>query len=247
VDEDLSTGPFYASWGLNFGGSFTKLKGLQDLSLDAVNPLRVTLLMDPQARVHATSGVVPRVSFALPAAEAAGARQVREIFFQAAPVLGTTATPEVPKPSDDYGQWSWACRPPVTGSKLTPYSERPWHEDPELVAASDRANLEAGSITITEGWLKLKIAPVRINDLWVKEGTARPKANDKITLVWTQQGADWVQLSSFGSKQPLMTWEKSPLATEFPVTVNQDTTYELVVRDQAGYEDRRQITIQIES
>ena len=164
VDDELAGSPFYAGWGLDFGnGKYEMLKPEQDLKLDVANPLRFTLLMDPQESVHVTSGVLPRVSFSLPAAEAMGARQAREVFFQAAPVLGTTPTPQIPKPSDDYGQWSWACRPPVTGARQTPLSQRPWSEDPELVDASDRANIEAGVPTITEGWLKLKIAPVRVN------------------------------------------------------------------------------------
>lgn len=246
--EDLASGPFYASWGLNFGNvKYRKLEHEQDLRLDAVSPLQVTLLMDPRARVHATSGILPRVFFGLPAAEAAGARQVREVFFQAAPALGTSTTPQIPKPSDDYGQWSWACRPPVTGNKQTPYSERPWHEDSDLLGASDRADIEAECPMLNEGWLKLKIAPVRINDLWLKKDSGPPKANTNITLVWSLQGADWLQLSCLDTKKPLGTWERAPLATEYSVTVERDTTYELVARDQAGYEDRRKITIQVES
>jgi hypothetical protein len=242
-------GPFCAAWGLDFGnGKYEMLKPEQDLMLDAVNPLRLTLLMDPQARVHATTGVLPRVSFSLPAAEAAGARQAREVFFQAAPVLGTTPTPQIPKPSDDYGQWSWACRPPVTGARQTPLAERPWSEDPELLDASDRANIEVGAPTITEGWLKLKIAPVRINDLWVKEGSVHPRSNTSIMLAWTLQGADRVQLFRLkgNDKEPVREpWTQAPLGTEYRVTVQRDTTYELVAGDQTGYEDRRQIKITV--
>src|ERR1019366_1566499 len=62
--ETPGQGPFYAAWGLDFGnGKYETLKPEQDLMLDATNPLRLTLLMDPQARVHATSGVLPRVFF----------------------------------------------------------------------------------------------------------------------------------------------------------------------------------------
>ena len=248
-EQEPAEGPFYAAWGLDFGnGKYETLKPEQDLMLDAANPLRLTLLMDPQARVHATSGVLPRVFFSLPAAEASGARQAREVFFQAAPVLGTTPTPQIPKPSDDYGQWSWACRPPVTGARQTPLSERPWSEDPDLVDASDRANIEAGVPTITEGWLKLKIAPVRINDLWVKEGSVHPRSNTSIMLAWTLQGAERVQLFRLkgNDKEPVRdAWTEAPLGTEYRVTVVRDTTYELVAGDRAGYEDRRQITIRV--
>ena len=71
VDDELAESSFYAGWGLDFGNSeYEMLKPEQDLRLDVANPLRLTLLMDPQARVHVTSGVLPRVSFSLPAAEA---------------------------------------------------------------------------------------------------------------------------------------------------------------------------------
>jgi hypothetical protein len=249
ADDDFAGNPFYSAWGLDFGNvRYEMLRPEQDLRLDAANPLPLTLLMDPQAQVHATTGVLPRVSFSLPAAEAAGARQAREIFFQAAPVLGTTPTPQIPKPSDDYGQWSWACRPPVTGARQTPLSQRPWAEDPELVDASDRANFETGAPTITEGWLKLKISPVRINDLWVKEGSVHPGSNTSIMLAWTLEGADRVQLFRLkgNDREPLReAWTAAPLGTEYRVTVTRDTIYEVVARDQAGYEDRRQITITV--
>lgn len=249
ADGEPAHQPFYSAWGLDFGnGKYDMLKPEQNLTVDATNPLRLTLLMDPQAKVHATTGVLPRVGFSLPAAEAAGARQAREVFFQTAPVLGTTPTPQIPKPSDDYGQWSWACRPPVTGARQTPLAERPWSEDSELTDASDRAQIEAGVPTITEGWLKLKIAPVRINDLWVKEGSVHPKSNTTIMLAWTLQGADRVQLFRLqgNNKQPVREpWTQAPLGTEYRVTVQRDTTYELVAGDHTGYEDRRQIKITV--
>jgi hypothetical protein len=153
----LASHPFYSSWGFDFGNVTYPGLRKQDVGADEKpNPglelncdkgLQVTLLMDPQARVHATSGVLPKAVLELPNPQLKGLKQVREVFLQAAPVLGTAATPHVPKPSDDYGQWSWAYRPNVTG----------WAEDPNMVSAAELAGPSVGWPTLTEGWLKLKI------------------------------------------------------------------------------------------
>ena len=135
-DEYTSTGEFYSTWGLD--DNFK-----QDFVIDCVNPFQISMLIDPQARVHATTGILPRTFIELSPAEQAGAKSAREFFFQTAPVLGIVSTadkasiqqkhltPEMPIPSDDYGEWSWAYRPDVTG----------WMVDPNIVEATDHASL----------------------------------------------------------------------------------------------------------
>jgi hypothetical protein len=229
--------PFYASWG--FGGTryADVLEYTQDLALDFLEPLQVTLLMDPQARVHATSGVLPRVYLELPPAEMAGANCAREVFFQTAPVLGAPATPQIPKPSDDYGEWSWAYRPDVTG----------WDEQGDLVSASDRGGFSDTWPTISEGWLKLKIDPVQILALWIRETapeSARPK---DVTLAWSVRGAKLIQLfdTTTGKPRLIRDWHSVPLPRQWTIPKpSSDATYELVASDEAGYEDRKEIKIQ---
>jgi hypothetical protein len=184
-DSNLGSHPFYALWGYDFGDQVEKYRGLQpdqDLELDCDKAVQLTLLMDPQARVHATSGFLPKLSLELSAAQLKGAKQIREVFFHTAPVLGTPTIPHVPKPSDDYGQWSWAYRPNVTG----------WAEDPNMVSAAELAGPAIGWPTLTEGWLKLKIEPVLIRSLWMKSPAQKPRKNTttNVVLASSLHGAD---------------------------------------------------------
>jgi len=237
---DSGSSPFYASRGFVFSKDtekLGKLTSLQNLLLDGRQSLKVTLLMDPQARVHATSGVLPRVFFQLPAAELAAARQVREVFFETAPVLGTPASPHVPKPSDDYGQWSWAYRPDVTA----------WKDNPDLDSTLDRADFSMGWPTLTEGWLKLKIEPVRVRALWMSVPAEKPAKGGTVTLAWSVQGADSVQLVRLKPDGTVAKIEGDfPVHQKaWPVTIEGETTFELRALDEAGYEDKKEITIQV--
>ncbi len=51
----------------------------------------------------------------------------------------------MPRPSDAFGQWSWATRPDLA----TPT----WHE---IQAADDLARF-AENLALTEGWLRLRL------------------------------------------------------------------------------------------
>ena len=238
----LNSHPFYASWGFDFGNvTYPGLRPDQDLELDCETRPQVTLLMDPQARVHVTSGFLPKVALELSAAQLKGAKQIREVFFQAAPVLGTPTTPYVPKPSDDYGQWSWAYRPNVTG----------WAEDPNMVSAAELAGPAIGWPTLTEGWLKLKIEPVLIRSLWMKAPAQKPQKGTNVTLAWSLHGADSVtvvRLRPDGTEEtnPEKKWSEPPLAEECTILVNESATFRIRASNQAGYEEYKDIGIQIE-
>jgi uncharacterized protein YukE len=240
--SNLDSCPFYASWGFDFGNvTHAGLQPAQDLELDGETKLRVTLLMDPQARVHVTSGFLPKGALELSAAQLEGAKQVREVFFQAAPVLGTPTTPYVPKPSDDYGQWSWAYRPSVTG----------WAEDPNMVSAAELAGPAVGWPTLTEGWLKLKIEPVVIRSLWMKAPGQKPKKSTNVTLAWSVHGADSIavfRLRSDGTEEPTpeKEWSAHPLVEEFTTLVTESTMFRVRASNRAGDGHHRDIAIQIE-
>lgn len=235
-DPSEAARPFYASWG--FGGTRYEnvLEYEQNLGVDFHQPFQVTLLMDPQARVHATSGVLPKAFLALPRSESAGAKGAREVFFQTAPVLGPPATPQIPKPSDDYGEWSWAYRPDVTG----------WAEHGDLVSASDRGGFSDLYPTISEGWLKLKIDPVQVLGLWVREESS---SAGPITLAWSVRGAESLKLfrKTAGSTARVleMEWSQAPLPREFTLqkSVAEGTTFILAAADDAGYRDEKEIVI----
>lgn len=232
-DPSEASRPFYSSWG--FGGTrYEKvLEYEQNLTVDRRHPFQVTLLMDPQARVHATSGVLPKAFLALPHSESAGAKGAREVFFQTAPVLGPPATPQIPKPSDDYGEWSWAYRPDITR----------WAEHGDLVSASDRGGFSDMHPTISEGWLKLKIDPVQVLGFWVRDGSSP----DHPTLAWSVRGAESLRLfrKTAGTTARVLEieWSQKPLPREFTLqkSVDKDTTFILAAADDAGYRDEKEI------
>ena len=238
----LDSCPFYSSWGFDFGNvTYAGLRPDQDLELDCETRPQVTLLMDPHARVHVTSGVLPKTALELSSSQLTGAKQVREVFFQAAPVLGTPTTPYVPKPSDDYGQWSWAYRPNVTG----------WAEDPNMVSAAELAGPAIGWPTLTEGWLKLKLDPVLIRSLWMKVPAQKPQRGTNVTLAWSLHGADSVavfRLRPDGTEEinPEKKWSAPALVEEFTTFVNENVTFRIRASNQAGYEEYKDIAIQTE-
>ena len=129
--------------------SLIKIKYDQDLTVACADekPVSLTLLMDASARVHATTGLLPRHQVSLPAEAARLAGLINEFYFGVAPVLGerprqSASQPTMPRPSDAFGQWSWATRPDITAWRLI----RP---------ADDRARF-ADSPALTEGWLRLQ-------------------------------------------------------------------------------------------
>jgi hypothetical protein len=110
------------------------------------DPVSLILLLDASARIHASTGILPRCVLELPAEVSKQATLLEEVYFTAAPVLddsaGAGAQPTLPRPSDAFGQWSWSTRP-TTG----------WHE---IRPADDRARF-VDQLRLTEGWLKLKL------------------------------------------------------------------------------------------
>jgi hypothetical protein len=108
--------------------------------------------MDASAWLHATTVILPRHRVSLPAEAVRLAGLIKEIYVGVAPVLGerpqeAASQPVMPRPSDAFGQWSWATRPDLTGQ--TPK----WHE---IRPADDRARF-AHDLALTEGWLRLRV------------------------------------------------------------------------------------------
>ena len=127
-----------------------KIKYEKELKVSCTEPVSLTLLMDASARVHATTGILPRHSVVLPPEAARMASLIEEVSFSVAPVLGERPLnsgwqPTMPRPSDAFGQWSWATRPGITSQT--------WHE---IRPADDRARF-ADDLALTEGWLKLRL------------------------------------------------------------------------------------------
>ncbi|MBS0169981.1 MAG: hypothetical protein JSR62_06465 [Nitrospira sp.] len=129
-------------------GNSARITYDQQLSVAcAGDPVTLTLLMDASARVHASTGILPRHAIQLPAEVSKQLDLIKEFYIAVAPVLGAgpearTAQPTMPRPSDAFGQWSWATRPAVDWRAIT--------------QADDRARFAEG-LTLSEGWLKLRL------------------------------------------------------------------------------------------
>jgi hypothetical protein len=112
------------------------------------HPVRLTLLLDPGARVHATCGIVPRKSIGLPRAfvEAALARIAPSFRF--GPVLVDPGVIRMPKPSVLPEDQVWTRRD-------TPTS---WRDDP-IEAATQFAYLPDVSHEAQEGYIRIRLDP----------------------------------------------------------------------------------------
>jgi hypothetical protein len=128
----------------------SNIKYEQDLEVTcaAQKSVSLTLLMDASGRVHATTGLLPRHQISLPAEAARVATLIDEFYVGVAPVLGErpgqgASQPTMPRPSDAFGQWSWATRPDVAN----------WHQ---IRPADDRARF-AECLALTEGQLRLRL------------------------------------------------------------------------------------------
>jgi hypothetical protein len=144
----------------------------------------------------------------------------------------------MPKPSDDYGKWSWAFRPQVTG----------WQEVENVSAAADQAGFAPQPQRLSEGWLKLRMNPLAILNFWVKEGTLAVDPKTNITLGWTLSGGHRVSLAaSEDGKAPRQVeeWTSSPFPEQYRVHVEAQTTYILVLDDKDGNRSERRLTIAI--
>jgi hypothetical protein len=231
---------FYPIWGEDQSAS--KPFAVQDFKIDCDQPLQLTMLIDPQARVHATTGALPRAFLELTPEDAAGSKRVRDVFFQTAPLLGGSETPQMPKPSDDYGEWSWAFRPQVTRWKL----------DPQIVEATDRASFSGARPTIAEGWLKLEIALVKVLSFWVREGDDAVKPGTR-HLAWSLQGAESLKLEQIREDQvtTVATWDEPPFPREYSVTVSSKTSYRLTAFAEKdfseGAKSTKELTVDITS
>lgn len=70
-------------------------------------PALLTMIMDPRAAVHATTGVLPAGSISIPEDQYQKTIDQLEISFLAAPVLAASNPPGLPLPGENGFQWYW--------------------------------------------------------------------------------------------------------------------------------------------
>lgn len=107
-------------------------------------PLNLTLLVEPHAVVHATTGLLPRKEIGIRREWVALALAKLSPTFRFGPVLTDLKHIRMPVPNERSGTWSWDHRQDVSA----------WAEDPVTNATND-APLSPDPVQGTEGWLRL--------------------------------------------------------------------------------------------
>lgn len=103
--------------------------------------IRMTLVLDPRAAVHAFTGLLPVTTLQVPDRFTKPALRAIAYLFRAGPILTPPDELRIPRPHERRGQWSWFDR--ALGTTVP-------------VAPSDQnATLPATPPRAVEGWLKL--------------------------------------------------------------------------------------------
>jgi hypothetical protein len=110
--------------------------------------VKLTLLVEPQAVVHATTGLLPRKEIGVRREWIADALAKLSPTFRFGPVLVDPKTVRMPVASEIAGSWSWDHRQQVVD----------WVEDPVVNATQD-ALLDDRPSRASEGWLRLGPPP----------------------------------------------------------------------------------------
>lgn len=132
--------------------------------LDTVDPIEVapseratpqvlTMLVDPLAEVHATSGMLPTKAITIPASMyAAQLKRIELTFRSLGPILTRTGRLDLPLPIEPGYAWSWLER-----------EDRGWSTVAGDVGATEDDGAFSGPILAREGWLRLARAAVPEN------------------------------------------------------------------------------------
>ncbi|HEX8363529.1 MAG TPA: hypothetical protein VF613_25640, partial [Longimicrobium sp.] len=135
-----------------YHGAAAQAAALKDATVRSARTA-VTLLMDPRAAVHATTGVLPVKEIDLPAESYARALRSIEVAFFTHPVLRGAQGLELPVPDEAGFSWHW-----TTGVKQDG-TARPHDEKLRAPATGDRAHFSFSPQVAQDGWLKLVPQP----------------------------------------------------------------------------------------
>jgi hypothetical protein len=114
------------------------------LTCGANEPQRVTMLVDPHAVVHATSGILPVKSISIPPSHFAKALAGLQVAFPCNPVLEEAGGLRLPLPAIAGFGWRW-----------TQARSGTWTDQPGIEAAGERSRTSYSPAQVVEGWLTL--------------------------------------------------------------------------------------------
>ena len=114
----------------------------QKIRIPDANGVTVPLLLDPRAKIHATTGFLPVQSLAIPPEFYNHVLQRMALTFLVNPLLSVDTPLTLPLPAETTHTWAWYD--PKHG----------W--DAALAPSDDRAHLDTVRQQIREGWLRMR-------------------------------------------------------------------------------------------
>jgi hypothetical protein len=138
---------------INFTKFNTSSSPDSTLTLTADNTSRSTktvmMLVDPQGEVHATTGILPVKSIAIPSDQYGAALNSLSVTFLTAPVLSGSNTSEIsiPLPKTHNGHWAWVN---------VADGEWQFQNFSDTVQNSTQGALDYTPQQLLEGWLRLR-------------------------------------------------------------------------------------------
>ena len=110
---------------------------------------KTLVLVDPRAKLHATTGILPTKSIIIPSYMYQNTLRSLEMTFMCAPILlGKSAQP-LPLPLEAGYQWSWVQEKKIASN------ETAWVVDPDISGSIPKGIWTYTPQTIAEGWLRL--------------------------------------------------------------------------------------------
>jgi hypothetical protein len=107
-------------------------------------PTTVTMIVDPRAAIHATSGIQPTKSIQLPPDQVQAALAAIMITFMTGPLVTDAKVLSAPMPGGGGPGWSWLEHP-------TPAE---WLTIPQIATPKATAELAATTQRLVDGWIK---------------------------------------------------------------------------------------------
>lgn len=109
--------------------------------------IKLTMIMDPRAAVHATTGIVPVGALSIPPDQFAQTAGKLDVSFLAAPILTASSPPQIPIPAEAGFQWYW--------QQIGMNDQGPLKTDQQSTSATFPGTPQQ----LIDGWLKLKKQP----------------------------------------------------------------------------------------
>ncbi len=116
-------------------------------SVQVGRPLQLTLLLHPQGKVHAFSGILPPAVTALPPGSQAAPLRTMEVTFRCGPLLTPATGVSAPLPALGRGDWAWE-QYRSTSSPALPTA---------IIVADATAQLLDSPPSLRDGWLRLTL------------------------------------------------------------------------------------------